>query len=291
MGCKLHGTRFFGKGGEAQEMNTDRQGTGMLWLMLVGVLLTLAPLRVVAQQYTGMSGLIHVPSADMDDAGEARIGVHFLNKKFTPNMGFLFEGEKYNTLCHYLSITPFSWLEVGYTCTLQKARPINNDWVELDGKPRLRGKDRYFSIKLQPLKEGKWWPAIAVGSNDPYSTGNPRGTIYEGLSSGDDSGKPQYFSNFYVAATKHFDLKGHKLGLHLAYRYWRRTYNRKWNGPVGGITYQPSFQQNLRLIVEYTGDDVNVGIDWKLWKHLLLQASLQNGKYFTGGLAFCLNLL
>lgn len=272
-------------------MNTDRQGTGMLWLMLVGVLLTLAPLRVVAQQYTGMSGLIHVPSADMDDAGEARIGVHFLNKKFTPNMGFLFEGEKYNTLCHYLSITPFSWLEVGYTCTLQKARPINNDWVELDGKPRLRGKDRYFSIKLQPLKEGKWWPAIAVGSNDPYSTGNPRGTIYEGLSSGDDSGKPQYFSNFYVAATKHFDLKGHKLGFHLAYRYWRRTYNRKWNGPVGGITYQPSFQQNLRLIVEYTGDDVNVGIDWKLWKHLLLQASLQNGKYFTGGLAFCLNLL
>lgn len=32
----------------------------------------------VAQQYTGMSGLIHVPSADMGEEGEARAGVHFL---------------------------------------------------------------------------------------------------------------------------------------------------------------------------------------------------------------------
>lgn len=31
---------------------------------------------VCAQQYTGMSGLIHVPSADMDEVGVARIGAH-----------------------------------------------------------------------------------------------------------------------------------------------------------------------------------------------------------------------
>ena len=58
-----------------------------------------------------------------------------------------------------------------------------------------------------------------------------------------------------------------------------------------GITYQPSFQKNLRVIAEYTGDDVNVGFDWKLWKHLLIQSSLQNGKYFSGGVCFCINLL
>lgn len=33
-----------------------------------------------AQQYTGMSGLIHVPSGEMDEAGEARVGAHFLRK-------------------------------------------------------------------------------------------------------------------------------------------------------------------------------------------------------------------
>ena len=39
------------------------------------------------------------------------------------------------------------------------------------------------------------------------------------------------------------------------------------------------------MIAEYTGDDVNVGFDWKLWKHLLIQSSLQNGKYFSGDFA------
>ena len=100
-----------------------------------------------------------------------------------------------------------------------------------------------------------------------------------------------HFSNFYLAATKHLDLKGHNIGFHAAYRKWKRSYNHKWNGSVGGITYQPAFQKNLRLIAEYTGDDVNVGFDWKLWKHLLIQSSLQDGKYFSGGVCFCINLL
>ena len=269
---------------------SNRQHTKWLRLLLVAMLPAILPLRGRAQQYTGMSGLIHVPTADMDDAGEARIGAHFLNKTFTPDKGFDYEG-RYHTLSHYLSITPFRWLEVGYTCTLQKGRAITPEGVVMPGKPRLRFKDRYFSLKLQPLKEGKWWPSIAVGTSDPYSTGNSNGTGKQGAKSSADDGLSMYFSNFYIAASKHFELRGHSLGLHLAYRHWRRTYNHKWNGPVGGITYQPSFQRNLRLIVEYTGTDFNVGFDWKLWKHLLLQSSLQNGKHFTGGLCFCLNLL
>lgn len=256
----------------------------------VGMLLTALSFTAAAQQYTGMSGLIHVPSAEMDNAGEARIGVHFLNREFTPDIGFDYEG-KYHTMSHYLSITPFSWLEIGYTCTLQKGRAINNEGIVEDGKPKLRFKDRYFSLKVQPLKEGRWWPAIAIGTNDPYGTDNKNGTGKEGEKPQNSDGKSQYFSNFYLTATKHLDLKGHCLGFHLAYRHWKRSYNSKWNGPVGGITYQPSFQKNLRLIAEYTGDDVNIGFDWKLWKHLLIQSSLQNGKYFSGGICFCINLL
>ena len=217
----------------------------------VGILLTALSFTASAQQYTGMSGLIHVPNAEMDDAGEARIGVHFLNREFTPDIGFDYEG-KYHTMSHYLSITPFSWLEIGYTCTLQKGRAINNEGIVEDGKPKLRFKDRYFSLKVQPLKEGKWWPAIAIGTNDPYGTDNKNGTGKEEEKSQNGDGKSQYFSNFYFAATKHLDLKGHSLGFHLAYRHWKRSHNSKWNGPVGGITYRPSFQKKLRLIAEYT---------------------------------------
>lgn len=147
----------------------------ILRCVFVGILLTALSFTAAAQQYTGMSGLIHVPSAEMDDAGEARIGVHFLNREFTPDIGFDYEG-KYHTMSHYLSLTPFSWLEIGYTCTLQKGHAINNEGIVQDGKPKLRFKDRYFSLKLQPLKEGKWWPAIAIGTNDPYGTDNKNGT-------------------------------------------------------------------------------------------------------------------
>lgn len=51
--------------------------------------------------YTGMSGLIHVPSADMGEEGEARAGVHFLNREFTPNV-LTYKGDKYHTMGYYL---------------------------------------------------------------------------------------------------------------------------------------------------------------------------------------------
>lgn len=260
------------------------------WRMLFVVFFLWGGLSASAQQYTGTSGLIHVPSAEMNDVGEARVGVHFLNKRFTPDIGFNYGG-KYHTMSHYLSITPFSWLELGYTCTLQKGRSITVNGQVSAGKPKLIFKDRYFSIKVQPLKEGKWWPAISLGSNDPYGTSGVLGNGKKKDNSQGVDGKSQYFSNFYIAAGKHVELRGHRLGVHLAYRWWKRNENRKWNGPVGGITYQPSFQRNLRLIAEYTGNEVNVGLDWKLWKHLLIQSSLQNGKYFSGGVCFCINLL
>lgn len=239
------------------------------------------PLSALAQQYTGMSGLIHVPHADMNDEGEACIGAHFLNAEFTPT------NFPYHTMSHYLSITPFSWIEIGYTCTLMKGNKV------VENKPVKVGfyhKDRYFSVKLQPLKEGKWYPSIAIGANDPYGTDSKAGTSKEGENSKIGDGKSQYFCNYYIAATKHLDLKGNRIGFHIAYRKWKRSYNSKWNGLVGGITFQPSFQKNLRLIAEYTGNDINIGFDWKLWKHLLIQSSLQNGKYFSGGMCYQLNL-
>ena len=86
----------------------------------------------------------------------------------------------------------------------------------MEGNPKLRFKDRYFSVKLQPLKEGKWWPAIAIGANDPYGTDSKEGTGKEGESPQNGDGKSQYFSNYYIAATKHIGLKGHSIGIHVA---------------------------------------------------------------------------
>ena len=197
-----------------------------------------------------------------------------LIREFLPDM-MVFDGEKYDSFNHYLAITPFSWIELAYVCTLQKGHKNVDPTLPVG----YYFKDRYFAVKLRPLKEGKYWPAVAIGVQDPSNS-----VSYE-------EGKDYtYVKNYYIAATKHWRPGGHELGFHLTYRHYNSEDNRKWNGVVGGVTYRPAFASNCRAMVEYTGNDVNVGVDCLLWKHLFIQAALQNGRYFSGGLRFQMNL-
>jgi hypothetical protein len=225
-----------------------------------------------AQQYTGMSGLLHVPSADMDSAATARVGFHALPEEMMPD-AFRFEGNKYASTSWYLSYTPFRWIEVGYTFTLMKFH-YNLDSSEPAG---FYSKDRYFSLKIQPLRESEWWPSVALGSNDVWGQ-------HDGASGS------FYFRNFYLALSKHYDYQGFTLGGHLAYRYWEKDYNRKWNGIVGGVTLQHDFYKPLRLVGEFDGHSVNVGADCTVLDCLLLQASLQQCRYLSGGVCLYLKL-
>lgn len=243
-----------------------------IYRIVIGLCLLMLGKTTGAQEYSGITGMVHVPTAEMAPEGEARIGVFFLNREFTPD-NLKCEGAKYHTADYFLAITPFPWIELSYTCTLMKG--ISNA-----GEVGYNMKDRYFSAKVRPLKEGKWWPAVAIGTQDPGRTIES----YEG--------NLTYFQNYYVTASKHFVKHGHELGVHLAYRYFRDTTpNRKWKGVAGGITYRPAFARNWRAIAEYTGNEVNAAVDCKLWKYLFLQASLLNGKYFSGGMCFKIQLL
>lgn len=239
--------------------------------LLVGLLLVGT---IQAQEYTGITGMVHVPTAEMAPEGDARIGVSFLNREFLPEKLNNFRGTRYHSYNHYLAITPFPWIELAYVCTLQKGYK--------GGDPTQRvgfyHKDRHFAVKVRPLKEGKYWPAIALGTQDP------------GRSDSSLDKEGALFKNYYIAATKHWQPGGHELGFHLTYRHYSSEDNRKWNGVVGGVTYRPAFASNCRAMVEYTGNDLNVGVDCLLWKHLFIQAALQNGRYFSGGLRFQMNL-
>lgn len=77
----------------------------------------------------------------------------------------------------------------------------------------------------------------------------------------------------------------------LAYRYYTRDYNAKWNGIVGGVTFRPSFFPQARAIAEWTGNEFQVGVDALLFRHLFIQASLKDFKYPNVGLCFQMNLL
>lgn len=244
-------------------------------ILIVLLAFWVLPFASKAQQYTGTSGLAHVPSGEMHHEGDAFIGVHFLNKAMIPDTGFLYHGEKYHTFDYYLALAPFSWLEMSYVCT---ERIRNEDQQE---HVTQWGKDRYASVKIQPLKEGKYHPAIALGCNDIGTSGFDSS----------QSNVQLYFLNWYIASTKHFSFSGNELGVTLAYRYFYRGYNAKWNGIVGGITFRPAFFPQGRLIAEYTGNEFLLGMDMLLWQHLRLQASLKDFKNLNLGLCLQFNLL
>ena len=243
-------------------------------IALVTAFLFTLPFAGRAQQFLGTSGLLHVPSAEMHHEGDAFLGIHYLDKHMTPDTGFMYLGEKYNTFDYYVSLAPFKWVEVSYVC-VERAHSMSH------GEITKWGKDRSASFKVRPLEEGRYWPALAIGCND-FAT-----SVFKK----NRSDVQLYFMNVYLAATKHFTFGGNELGVTVAYRHYLRGYNAKWNGLVGGVTFRPAFFPQARVVAEYTGNEFLLGMDVLLWRHLRLQASVKDFKYVNAGLALQFNLL
>ena len=113
-----------------------------LYIIAALMLLWWLPQTTQAQQYTGISGLVHVPTGETNHEGDAFIGAHFLNKNMMPDTGFLYQGEKYHTFDYYVALTPFSWLEMSYICTERIYRKDDQ------GNIVNWSKDRYASVKI-----------------------------------------------------------------------------------------------------------------------------------------------
>ena len=241
--------------------------------LLLLLLLPMANSYIIAQQYTGMTGLLQVPSAEMDTIVNFRLGVHAIPTDMMPD-GIRFEGEKYASSNWYVSAMPLKWLEVGYSFTLMKFRKnLDKESDEIG----FYSKDRYFSLHLRLLNEGRYWPSVVIGGNDV-------------IGQRDGDSESFYFRNFYLATSKHLDLPFGVVGGHLTYRKWTRSYNSRWDGVVGGITLRPSIYSPLRAIAEYDGDGINIGADCMLFRYVLLQASLIKCRYLSVGGAIRIEL-
>ena len=243
--------------------------TNMIKKILFICLFLFSSLLLSAQLTLGTTGLLNSPSADMQPDKTVMIGGNFLNDRVTP------DGFPYNTYNYFLNITFLPFLEVAYTCTLFKA----TDKFVPSKKGRFVNQDRSFSVRLRLLRERKYLPAIVVGSNDLYTQSGGGKILSEGCGN-------QYFSRFYIACSKYINIcPTEQIGVHMAYLYNRRTSNHL-NGFSGGVSYKPSFVPELNLIAQYDSKTFCIGANYLLLKHLFAQVLLQDGKYFTAGLAY-----
>lgn len=236
-------------------------------LHIIGCLLLLMAGRMSAQEYNGLTGLLQVPSAETDSVGAFRASAMFLHRDFLPA-----QMPRKNTFGYDFGITPFRWLELSYGATLL--------WMHKNALKNERlgfyNEDRKMCVKLTPLYEGRWWPAIAVGMDDIGRFDRIK----------DGSNGNNYFQNLYVVGSKHFSIRGYELGAHLAYRYYVSNTNRERRGVAGGFTLRPAFFRPLRFVAEWDGVGVNAGADVLLWRHLFVQAALVHGRGFSGGVSY-----
>lgn len=211
-----------------------------------------------AQFTHGTTGLLEMPTADMQKDKTFMLGGGYLDNTVTPVRW------SYNTWNYYLNVTIFPWLEVAYTCT------IFNEWIKRDGWIHMKNQDRNYSARLRLWKEG-WWkswtPQIVVGANDI-------GTTYEGaLNVGTDGNG--FWNRYYLAVTKHVDFqKVGTLGVHAAYLYNRRKDN-PINGPAFGANFRFALPggsfwhqavNGINLMAEYDSKDFNIGGSYSVWK-------------------------
>lgn len=254
---------------------------------LLLLLLAFCLIESMKAQFTyGTTGLLNMPTADMQRDKTFMLGAGFLEKHATPARW------TYDTYNYYLNITFFPWLEVAYTCTLHKAMKNDPAYGEGFWVPSTYGKfvnqDRNFSVRLRLWKEG-WWkswtPQIVVGSNDALNNSWTKGSKIE-MSSSKSNG---FYSRYYLAATKHLDWQG-EWGVHVAYVYNKRK-DYPLNGPCLGVNYRPYFHTPLNLMAEYDSKSVNIGMSYSIWKdHINLVGELNRCKYPSVGIYFKVHL-
>jgi len=237
-----------------------------------------------AQLTDGMTGLLHIPNAEMQKDGTAMIGGNHLNKHNLPNNYWW----GYNTFNYYINVTFLDRIEISYICTLVQGKNNGYHWPQFTwGK--FVNQDRHFAGKIQLVKEGEWWehmPAIAIGVSDP-TTGGAAGDYSDMNVTGSGNG---FFNRWFAAVTKHFQIPYGELGVHATYLYNKRT-DYPLNGLGWGINFRPDFHKNLNVIIEHDTKTLNVGAIYSLWAdHFNFLFELQKGKYISCGLVYKVNL-
>lgn len=211
----------------------------------------------------GVTGGWMIPTADMQADGTFMMGGNYLPKEIMP------ASWDYNTGNYFVNLTFLPFMELAYRCTFLKGDfKFDNKWQQ----------DRSVSVRLRPLKEGRYWPSVVVGSNDAFTTGEIN--VLQEYDGGN-----RYFSSVYAVATKHVIFEGHNLGLTVGVNMLTSGKSER-EGVFAGISYVPSFCNQVSLIAEYDAQAINAGVSGRLFNHFSLYAFCHDFKAVSGGLRY-----
>ena len=266
------------------------------------------------QALYGTSGLLHMPTADMQKDKTVMLGGNVLDKH---PLSTYWNNKNYTyTYNYYINVTIFPWLEVAYTCTLVKGVK-GNYWPEQTwGK--FRNQDRNFSGRLRLWKEGwwkEWTPQIVLGANDVIGDSWNGGSLSKPSELNYGNG---FLNRYYLAITKHFYFENvGTLGAHLSWIYSNR-FDNKLNNPAMGANFRfhlkdsdswvhkaingvnlmaevvPGYtdvKEDLTFDPDGAKYQVNLGMEYSFWKdYINAIVELNRCKYFSGGLVFKIHL-
>ena len=222
------------------------------YLLLFSILFAFQ--QALSQPTAGTTGLLNIPTADMQPDGTFLFGGNYLPEPMNP------EKIGYNTGNYYINITFLPFWEVNYRLTLLK--------IKSNG---TYNQDRSFALRGRLLKERKYLPSLVIGGNDIYTTSKGKGN--------------QYFGCLYAVSTKKIEWDRNIISVTIGFA--SDVFHRdQYSGWFGGVSFSPSFFRQLSLMAEYDSKAWNAGASLFLFNHLQLYAFAYNLKYFSGGVAY-----
>ena len=152
-----------------------------------------------------------IPTAEMQETGTFIGGANYLPEQVTPSV-FSFP-----TMNYFVDMTLFSFIEFTYRMTLLKMTTAT-------GRTGYHNQDRSNTIRIRPLKESRYFPAVVIGGDDLLT-----------------EGKTPYWGAYYGVLTKTIGFRsGHQLAITAGWYFHqgdKPVYNK---GPFGGVRYTPS---------------------------------------------------
>ena len=244
----------------------------------------LLPFPAFSQFWDSQTGLLQMPSGEMQKSGTFMITNNFINEHTLPQNNPWWG---YNTFMYGFNITFFSRLEISYICVLYMGKEGVFHWPK-ETWGRYTNQDRHFALRVQLFREGEfgldWMPSVVVGVSDPYTLGltSPK-AIAERTGNG-------FFNRNYICATKHFQTKIGEVGIHLGYQYNERE-DLSYNAPCAGISWMPVWIQTdwlkTKTILEFDSRTINFGLIASIWKdHIEAMVELQAMKWISAGLRY-----